>query len=124
MALYRLLTGIHIGRGGKHWKAGDIIESKTDLVKFGGPEKFAYVHEKAKATVPAVFNREETKPEPEPVVEPETDADEPPEEAAETEAPDFDSFTLAELKKYATDNGIDTNGLKTKADYLEALKGQ
>lgn len=63
--------------------------------------------------------------EPEPVVAPEPEADEPTlgevqDETAEEEAPDYDAMTLAELKAAADEAGVASYG--TKAQIAERLR--
>ncbi len=53
-----------------------------------------------------------------------TVSDAPDEDKTEESSPDYDALsamTKAELTAYAKDNGIDTEGCKTKADILEAI---
>lgn len=50
MARFRLKVGKHVGKGGRVYNAGDIVESPVDLVTLLGVEKFERVDGKVSAS--------------------------------------------------------------------------
>ena len=98
MARFKVLTGKH-HEGGRTYKTGEIVDSKSDLLKLNrGSRKFERVTKeddealaKKKAEAPSTLD-------------------------------ELEKMTKADLEAFAADGGIDISGLKTKDQLIIAIR--
>ena len=149
MAKFRLLAGRHVGKGGRIYNVGDVVESPVDLVTLCGAEKFARVDGKPSASrnaFPVTPNsvtapggqvhsgKQETGGEDEdgePVSGAMEEETNPATEAAlagesvegDEEELDLNALNVSQLKELAEEREVDVTGAKTKAQLIAKLQG-
>lgn len=107
---FQLLVGTHVGDDNKHYTAGDIIETQTNLAaRFNEPNcppKFRRLTEKEFAA------------------EQENQAFRKQQEADKNKKPGdgLDSLSLEDLRKLAEEEEIDLGKSKTKEEVLKAIR--
>ncbi len=103
---FRVLRGSH-AEGGKVYKQGSIVDSKSDLRKHNrhNSQKFLFISEVDEDTPPAE----------------EQEAEE--QEKGRTDSDDtLESMTLSELRAHAAAEEIDTHSARTKAELIAAIR--
>lgn len=115
----RLLQSKHIGDNGEEYIAGDVIESKVDLIKIFGPEKFGYVPPTEPVTprekLPVGVTLEPLKSPQEPKGKrPRT---------SKSQLETLESMSVEQLIKFAEAEEIDLGSAKKKEDILKVIAG-
>lgn len=116
MAKFRVVHGRH-HEGGRTYKQGEIVDSKTDLSRLNAPNaiKFEKVAESIPVTPVSIPQEETETVEEAPMQELEV------EEEVSVED-DFETMKVAELKQLAEAEEIDLDGATRKADIIERIR--
>ncbi len=102
MTRFKVLVGRH-AEGGEVYSAGDVVDSATDLNLMNSPGsvKFEQLHGDEPIEEAIVADVAET---------------------AESKPDAYNTMSVSELREYAAEEEIDLEGIRLKADIIEAIR--
>lgn len=104
MTKFRVLRGIH-SEGGVTYEAGGIVDSSTNLLRMNSPGSVKFV-----------------KVGQEPVLASASEPLQSPDQLIPTAGDSLDAMTVAELREFAREEGIDLEGANRKDQIIEAIR--